>query len=149
VAWGGLPWTIVRTTQFYDLVDYLLALFLQLPVAVLPADLQGQPLDADEVAAAVCECVASGPAGRLPDMGGPEVQTVGRLAQAWLRARRRHCLIVPFHLPGTVAAGFRAGAITTPEHCQGRNTWQQWLAARYGAEGAGQRPAYAGRLSGR
>jgi uncharacterized protein YbjT (DUF2867 family) len=51
VADSGLPWTILRATQFYDYVLAGLRKLARLPVVPVPAGFLVQPIDPDEVAA--------------------------------------------------------------------------------------------------
>jgi uncharacterized protein YbjT (DUF2867 family) len=131
VQQGAVPWTILRATQFHDLLDLFLRLMLWPPVALLPADLTFQPIDPSAVAERLVGCVEAGPRGRVEDIGGPEVRTAGELARSWLEARRVRRVIVPLWLPGRVAAGFRRGFNTCPEHRAGGQTWEAWLRRRY------------------
>jgi len=73
VANSGLPWTILRVTQFYD---YCLANARRLsrfPVVPVPAGFTVQPVDPRDVADRLAELALGDPAGRAPDMAGPQV----------------------------------------------------------------------------
>ena len=83
---SGLPWTILRATQFHELLLRVLAAAARLPVMVLPAATSFQPVAAAEVAARLAELATGPPAGRVPDMGGPEVRGVDELARMYLEA---------------------------------------------------------------
>jgi len=131
---AGVPWSVLRATQFHTLIDMFLHMLVRLPVAVLPRDFQFQPIDAGEVAERMVQHLAGGPSGRLPDMGGPQVRSFGDLARAWLKARGRRALVLPLPLIGQTAAGFRDGYNCTPEHAEGRITWEEWLSQRYAAK---------------
>ncbi|MDO8615597.1 MAG: NAD(P)H-binding protein [Dehalococcoidia bacterium] len=133
VEQSGVPSSILRATQFHSLIDTFLHMFVRLPVALLPTAWKFQPIDTGEVADRIVADLARGPGGRLPDTGGPQVRTWGDLARSWLRARRKRALILPLPLPGKTAAGFRHGYNCTPEHADGKITWEQWLERRYGA----------------
>jgi uncharacterized protein YbjT (DUF2867 family) len=128
---AGVPWSILRATQFHTLLDGLLQPLARLPIALLPTDFQFQPIDPGEVAARLVECVASRPGDRLPDIGGPEVMRLGDMARVWLEARglRRFILHVP--LPVSYAKGYRNGYNTCPEHKYGRITWAEWVQRKY------------------
>jgi uncharacterized protein YbjT (DUF2867 family) len=128
---AGLPWSILRATQFHSLLDGLLRGMNRLPVFLLPTDLQFQPIDVGEAATRMVECVAAGPGGRLPDIGGPEVLTLGAMAKTWMEARGRARRIVHLPLPGAFAAAVRHGRITCPDHRYGRLTWQEWARKTY------------------
>jgi uncharacterized protein YbjT (DUF2867 family) len=129
---GGIPWTILRATQFHDLLDLFLRTFMKLPLAVVPLDFQFQLVDSGEVAGALCDCVAAGPRGRVPDMGGPKVQKSGELLRAWLAVRRMRRLVLPLPTFGKAASAFKHGYNTCPDHCQGKITWEEWLRIKYG-----------------
>src|SRR3990172_4952045 len=81
---SAVPYTIPRATQFHSLIDRFLRTLVRLPLALLPKDLKFQPIDTGEVAERMVAALAAGPAGRLPDLGGPEVFTFAQLAREWL-----------------------------------------------------------------
>lgn len=128
---SGVPYSILRATQFHSLIDRFLGMLVRLPVAFVPKAFQFQPINTGEVAARMVDYVRNGPAGRLPDLGGPEVRRFGDLAGAWLKARGRRAAIANLPLPGKTADSFRKGYNCTPEHADGKITWEQWLATKY------------------
>lgn len=130
---SGLPSTILRTTQFHELLDWAFGQADSLPVVPVPAGLWFQPVAADEVAARLVEVAREDPTGRAVDMGGPEVRPIEELAEAYERIRgqnRRRLAKVPF--PGKVAAAFRSGANLAAGHPDGRQTWEAYLEASAG-----------------
>jgi uncharacterized protein YbjT (DUF2867 family) len=137
VRQGGIPWTIMRATQFHTLVDRMLSPLYRWPFAFLSTNFRFQPVDPGLVADRLLAAIASGPSGRLPDVGGPEIRTLGDLAAAWLEAKRLRRLVLPLPLPGRVAAAFRAGYNTNPAARIPGPTWEEWLQE----QNAGSRPA--------
>jgi uncharacterized protein YbjT (DUF2867 family) len=131
VQQAGLPWSILRAAQFHPFMDALLRTIVRLPIFALPTDFWFQPLDPGEVADRLCGCVQTGPAGRLPDLGGPEVRTLGELARIWLEVWGLQRRLIHLPLPGKVAAAFRQGLATVPEHADGKVTWWDWLHHKY------------------
>lgn len=131
---GPVPWTILRATQFHQLLAALFGALDRLPAAPLPLGFQCQPIAAAEVAARVAALVEGAPAGRATDFGGPEVSTLGQLAPAWWERRGRRARLVNLPLPGAVARGFMEGRNTCPDHADGRQTWEQFLGAVGGPE---------------
>jgi uncharacterized protein YbjT (DUF2867 family) len=127
---SGLPWTILRTTQFHDLILWLADVQRRLPVALALSGTGFQPIDAGEVADRLIELVAAGPAGRVPDMGGPQVRGASDLTRACLRAARRRRPVLALWLPGRLFAGLRQGAHLVPERAVGRITFDEFLAER-------------------
>ena len=124
-----LPWTILRATQFYDYCLDNSRKLSRLPVAPAPAGFLVQPVDPDEVAARLVEFALGEPAGRAPDMAGPQVSSWVDLFRSYLSATHRHRWVVPVRIPGSEAV--RNGALLPPpRHTVGTKTWNQFLTAR-------------------
>jgi uncharacterized protein YbjT (DUF2867 family) len=129
---GHVPFTILRATQFHTLIDaFILAPYRNWPVALAPLDFKFQPIDTGEVAQRIANLVGQAAAGLLPDMGGPEVLTVGQMATAWFVAQGKHCWLLPIYVPGGFANALRNGYNTCPEHKDGDLTWGEWLKQKY------------------
>jgi uncharacterized protein YbjT (DUF2867 family) len=129
VASGPLPWSLLRATQFHTLLAGTFASAARW--RVLPTgSARLQPIDPALVARRLAEALHAGPGGRLPDLAGPEVQTLTELAGAW-RARDERRL-APLRVPfvGRIGRALRAGALTDPTAAAGGPTFAQWLAAR-------------------
>jgi uncharacterized protein YbjT (DUF2867 family) len=137
---SGLPWTILRTTQFHDLILRGCAVLARLPAMLVPAGVSFQPIDAREVAGRLAGLAAEGPAGRVPQMGGPQIRTSRDLALTYLAASGRHRPILPVLLPRAVFAAYRRGAHLTPDLAADRVTFAEFLAERIPA----RQPASAG-----
>lgn len=123
---SGLPWTILRATQFHDLIRFLLAVLARLPVMVVP-DFSFQPIDVREVAGRLVELATGAPAGHVPDLGGPHVRHTSDLARAYLRSIGRRRRVLPVRLPGKVFRGYRQGGHLTPDRADGRITFEEYL----------------------
>jgi uncharacterized protein YbjT (DUF2867 family) len=124
---GSVPWTILRATQFHTLLDFVLKQVARFPVLTLPTGWRFQPVAPADVAGRVRAAMTAGPAGRVPDFGGPEVLRLGELARAWLRAHGLRRPILPLWVPGKAAASVSRGRLTCPEHRDGTVTWAEWL----------------------
>jgi len=122
-----LPHTILRATQFHRLVDQLFHVQRRLPVLLAPA-FDVQPIAPEDVAARLVELASCAPAGRVPDIGGPEVRPLPELGRVWLRARGMRRRVVPVSLPGKVFAGYRAGSNLVPGEPYGRGTFEEYVA---------------------
>ncbi|HEV7624998.1 MAG TPA: NAD(P)H-binding protein [Streptomyces sp.] len=132
---SGLPWTVLRSTQFHELIARITTAQRRLPVAFFPAGFSFQPIEVSEVAERLVELCRGAPAGRVADMGGPEVRTARELAQLTLRAYGLRRPVLPVPLLGRTAQGFRAGYHTSPDHAVGRVPYTEYL------EAAAARPA--------
>jgi uncharacterized protein YbjT (DUF2867 family) len=144
IAGSGLPHSILRATQFHDLLFKVAEGMAKLPVIPAPA-FRFQPIAADEVAARLVELALGEPAGRVADMGGPSVYTLKDLVRSYLRATGRRRLIVPERMPGKAARAFAAGANLAPSRAVGRRTWEAFLAEKTGVVPSNtDRPSRAG-----
>lgn len=129
VATGAVPWSLIRATQFHDLVDSAfsaIARFGLRPVAPAPL----QPIDVSVVAARMVDAAHSDPAGRLPDIAGPEVRTVTELSTVWRRVMGRRLLPVRVPLVGGTARAVRAGMLCDEDAAAGGLRFGEWLAQR-------------------
>lgn len=127
VATSGLPYTILRATQFHDLLVKAFGAQRKLPVLLVPAHVEVQPIDVRDVAARLVELVGGEPAGRVPDIGGPRVVDDVALANAYLRHEGRRQRVVSVPVPGRIGDGYRAGGHLTPQHAEGHVTFEEFL----------------------
>jgi len=127
VAGSGLPWTTLRAAQFHDLSLKTAQQMTKLLGIPVPAGFRFQPIDAGEVATRLVELALGTPAGLAPDIAGPRVYRMADLLRGYLRARRKHRLMVPVRLPGKAARAVRAGANLAPERAVGHQTWEDFL----------------------
>ncbi len=123
-----VPWTILRATQFHELLLGAGRFLDRLPVVMpIPRGFRFQPMDVGEAADRLAELALSEPAGRVPDVGGPEVLTSAELARAYLEAAGRKKKLVEIPVPGKAARAFREGAQICPEYKYGRIRWEEFL----------------------
>lgn len=137
IAESAVPSTIIRSTQFYPFVAYLLNLVSRLPIWPLPTEFKLQPIDVGEAADEIVEYATVDASGRVPDIGGPNVHSVRTLAEAYREHRGLHRPIIRLPIPGRVASSFRAGKATCPTRTRGTITWEAWLASQAGVPGRG------------
>ena len=121
-------WTILRATQFFDLTLATVAALASCR-SFRGRRFRFQPVDSDEVAERLVELALGAPAGFVPDFGGPRSYALGDLVRTYLRATRRHRLLIQMRVPGKAAAAIRAGAILAPDRAVGRRTWEDFVAA--------------------
>lgn len=131
VKQGEIPWSILRATQFHDLMETLLHGFSRVPgVTAIPFAWKYQPVDAKEVAARLVEVVLDEPRGMLEDFGGPEVRDFKSIAEAWLTARKEDRRLVNLPIPFKFSRQFAQGVLTT-EHRSGKLDFGGYLAETY------------------
>ncbi len=131
LAEGDQPWSLLRAAQFHEFAEQALGFVRVGPVSLVPV-MRSQPVAAREVAESLVDLAASGPAGRVADLAGPEEHRVDRMARELCRARRLRRSVVPLPLPGAAGRGMRDGSLTAagdPTAVLGRTTFAEWLAA--------------------
>jgi uncharacterized protein YbjT (DUF2867 family) len=137
VSASGLPWTILRATQFYDSLLPLVKSATRAPIVLVPAGFSLQPVDADEVAARLFELSQSGPSGFVDDIAGPRVYTMGDLIGGYLARANRRRMFITVRLPGRAFRSIREGANIAPDRAIGVKTWEQFVDERTAQSAAG------------
>jgi uncharacterized protein YbjT (DUF2867 family) len=119
------PWTILRATQFHELLAPLLDRVASARVRLHSAA-RLQPVAAAEAARALAD-VAEGPARHeTVTVAGPEIHTLTELGSG----RPGVALPLPVPLPPRLGRALRAGALTTAApDVRGSITWKQWRAS--------------------
>jgi uncharacterized protein YbjT (DUF2867 family) len=125
VADSGTPYTILRATQFHNLIDRIFS--VRLPALLAPS-ITLQPIAVEDVAVRLTELVAQPPAnGRAPDIGGPERRRVPDLARAWKAARSSRRPVVGVRLPGKVFRAYASGSALVDGPSYGRITFEEYV----------------------
>ncbi|GAA3158556.1 NAD(P)H-binding protein [Streptomyces rameus] len=129
---SGLGWTLLRATQFHDLLVTLFERLAKPPVLAVPAGVPDQPVEVAEVAGRLAELALGAPAGRVSDMAGPEIRGLDSLARAYLHATGRRRPVVRVPLAGGTYRALRTGAHLAPDRAVGEVTFEEYLARRFG-----------------
>ncbi|GII99772.1 uncharacterized protein YbjT (DUF2867 family) [Sediminihabitans luteus] len=125
-----VPWTLVRATQFHDLLGSVFAGAARARVLPGPG-FPLQPVAVADVAAALADVVEAGPRRGRVTVAGPEVSDVAGLARQWVAATGTTALVVPLRVLGASGRALRAGALTCADpDVRGAVTFRTWLAAR-------------------
>ena len=125
---SGLPYTILRTTQWHTLAARFCRQLGSLPLVAVPKGVRLQLLDAGEVAQRMAGLVQGPPSRRVPQMGGPEALSFADIARRYFRAVGKRRVVFELPLPGKAARAFAAGYNLAPDHRDGRITWDDYLA---------------------
>jgi uncharacterized protein YbjT (DUF2867 family) len=84
---GGVPYTIVRATQFFEFVGGIAQSATDGQTVRLPPALM-QPIVSDDVAAALARVAAEGPLDRVVELAGPEAIRQDELVRRYLAASK-------------------------------------------------------------
>jgi uncharacterized protein YbjT (DUF2867 family) len=130
IAASDVPSTVLRATQFHELLAMILGIAARGPLAVLPLDMLFQPVAAADVATCLAELAGGPPLVRAPDFGGPEVLTGWQIAGAWRARYHRPRAVLSVRFPGPVYRAYADGLNTCPEHADGQQRWADYVTSR-------------------
>jgi uncharacterized protein YbjT (DUF2867 family) len=134
---SNVPWSIVRATGFYWLLERMFEDMTKRRMLALPSHAGMAPVDSDEFAELIIECVGDGRRGEREDFAGPETLTMIELMEQYLRARGANRAIRRVPLPRKLQAAITAGNTSTHAR-RGTTTWTQWLRRSPAAHPAGR-----------
>ena len=124
---SGIPWSVLRATQFHEFFAALGDLGDRMPVVPSFAGFRYQPVDARDVAERLRDLALGAPTLSVEEIGGPRVYPMEELLRGYLRARGLRRPVIPLHIAGAAARAQRAGANLTPDHATGSGTWEEYL----------------------
>lgn len=127
---SGSGHTVLRATQFHDLIHTSFSIQRFSPVLCALRGVRFQPIDTHDVAGRLVELADAEPVGRAPDIGGPAVHTHAELARMYLAARGSRRKAVALPVPGRIVGGFRSGANLVPENAVGTVGFADYLAGK-------------------
>lgn len=83
---GGIPYTIVRATQFYEFLEAIADAATQ-EGAVRVSGAKFQPVAASDVAATLADVISRSPVNGAVELAGPEPSTIAEAVAAYLEAK--------------------------------------------------------------
>jgi uncharacterized protein YbjT (DUF2867 family) len=122
---SGIPFTILRATQFHDFVANIIRPLRRVPF-LIALNVSDQPIAVEEVAARLAELAAAKPAGRVADIGGPEQKTVRELVAVWQAAHGTKKPVWMLRIPGKTIRAFQQGHHMTRMPGYGTETFQTY-----------------------
>jgi uncharacterized protein YbjT (DUF2867 family) len=127
VGQGTVPWSVVRSTQFHELVGTVLAAAGRWRVLPMPPGVL-QPVACADAARAIADVAEGAPLNRSLTVAGPEVHEVRDLARTWREVTGHRAVLIPMPVPGTVGRALRSGALTAPQpDVRGATGFADWL----------------------
>lgn len=123
---SNVPWSVVRATGFFWLVERMFANLVKQRMLALPPHVRMAPVDSDDFAGLIVERVAQRRRARQEDFAGPQTVRITELMEEYLAATGLQRRIRRAPLPKKVQAAITAG--NTSSHGRvGTTTWAQWL----------------------
>jgi uncharacterized protein YbjT (DUF2867 family) len=127
---SDVPWTIVRSTQFHELVEAALSGLARWRLSPR-SSARLQPVAAWEAGEAIAAVALDPQPGRTVTVGGPERRDVSELARTWAHARHRRGLPLGVPLIGRMREPLLAGALTCPNpDRRGSVAFETWLTSQ-------------------
>ncbi len=96
---SGVGHTILRATQFHELIEKTFSAQRFLPFLWALRDVRFQPIDTRDVATRLVALIDSEPAGRVSDIGGPSIHSHPELGQMYLSAHNSVRRVARFTCP--------------------------------------------------
>ena len=125
---SGLGHTIIRVTQFHDLIETIFSIQRFSPALIAIKDVRFQPIDTRDVAAHLVSLIDEGAAGRVDDIGGPAVFDHDELGRMYLISRNSRRRVLSLPVPGGIVAALKSGANLVPANPIGTIGFAQHLA---------------------
>lgn len=127
-------WSLLRATQFHELIDGALASGARF--GVLPGGpARLQPIAAGAAAESLAAIATDERPGQVTQISGPEIRTLGELARQWKRSTGSRAVVAPLPLIGKTGRAIAAGAFTLPSAAGSGPDFENWLNERYGRSG--------------
>jgi len=127
---SNLPCTIIRATQFHDLV---LERIIK-PIdkgngkkLLVPKNLRFQSIDKKDVAKKVYEAIKKGPSNKTTNIGGPEILTLDKMLDTYLTLSKQAKItesVAPYNDLQNI---FTTGINLCPDNKYGAITWNDYL----------------------
>ncbi|MEV4760978.1 NAD(P)H-binding protein [Micromonospora sp. NPDC049559] len=125
---GPVPYSIVRSTQFFEFVDAVLSWTADENSVRLPATLV-QPIAAADVAQAVAEVSVGAPLRGTRNIAGPDVFPLDELGRITLAARGDRRTVVTDDTAGMFAAASGDALIAPKEGAMiAKTSYREWIA---------------------
>lgn len=126
IAESGIPFSILRATQFHSFPGEILGM---LGGRLFVGGVKIQPIGVDDVATRLAELATGSPAGRVADIGGPEILDASDILTRLQAAGRAKRPVLSIQVPGKTFAAFKAGHHLAGLPGYGTQTFDEWLAS--------------------
>ncbi|MCW5664685.1 MAG: SDR family oxidoreductase [Piscinibacter sp.] len=128
IARGGVPFTVLRATQFIEFLGAIADSLTDAGVVHAPAA-PLQPVAADDVAATLAEVALAAPLNGRLELGGPQRAPLDALLRRWLPARGDRRSVVTDPTATYFGARLEGDALCTAADARlGRTGLDDWLA---------------------
>jgi uncharacterized protein YbjT (DUF2867 family) len=131
---GPVPYSIVRATQFFEFMDWVINETADENTVRLPATLI-QPIASADVAQAVADVSVDPPLRGTRSIAGPDVFALDELGRITLAARGDPRTVITDDSAGIYAAASGDALIAKDGAVIAKTTYREWLAGKFGGSG--------------
>jgi len=129
---SGIPYTIVRTTQFHSFVFNLIQSVIdettsEKAILKIPERLKFQSIATEEVAELLVKSALKSPQGLLHDFGGPEILSFEEMTATYLKEAQLNWNIQTEPTDNIRHELFRTGINLCRDNAFGKETWERFL----------------------
>lgn len=125
---AGAGFRVLRATQFHEFLDMIFRPSSRVGLLPVAKSARFQPIDTADVASELIASVtAADPDMPIRTVGGPEVLSMRRLAEAWKQSRRSRAAVIGMPIPGAFGSFLAEGRNLIPERAVGTVTFEDWL----------------------
>ncbi|CAF0828278.1 unnamed protein product [Rotaria sordida] len=128
---SGIPYTILRATQFHSLVEDFANYLLNYPMDTVSKVAKIQPIQVEAVAMELAKIVQEPPLNGTYDIGGRKIYTMKETADLLLKARPEKKPVDNMPIIGEILNEFAEGYNTCDNISLNSNTWEEYLANKY------------------
>ena len=122
-----IPYTIVRSTQFFEFVGSVVQSSTEGEIVRVP-DIQMQPIVSDDVAAAIADVAMAAPLNGIIEIAGPERIRLNDLVHQFLVARRDSRTVVIDRGAGYYGTPVNDQSLIPGDHPRrGQTRFEEWL----------------------
>ena len=127
IAKGGIAYTILRATQFFEFLGAIADSATQSDAVYLPSA-KFQPVAAEDVAAALAEIATSRPRNGIVELAGPDATGMAKFIQSYLSAKGDGRKVIPDSDARYFGARLDGdGLAPKAEHLAGRISFADWI----------------------
>ncbi|UJR12671.1 hypothetical protein I4U23_016845 [Adineta vaga] len=128
---SGIPYTILRATQFHDLVEYMGNCLVNYPRDIASKAAKIQPIQTDAVAMELAKIVKESPLNSTYDIGGRKIYTMREIADSLLEVHHEKKPAIDMPMIDEILNDFAEGYNTCDNISLNSNTWEEYLANKY------------------
>ncbi len=130
VTEGPVPWSVVRATQFHEMMDEMFTMGAKVGLLPVPRA-RLRTVAAAEAAAVIADVAEREPLRGRIEVGGPAETELRELARTWRSVTGRRAMLLRVPVPGGFGRALREGvAVPVAPDALGRTPFGSWLIER-------------------